>query len=203
MHFSSDSSSFKNNVMSSAYRLTLTSTPFISIPFTSRHRLILLANISIAKMNSIPLIGEPWSVPRTHGNHSDMKPSLITLSWEPWYRVFIQSQKLLRRLKACKAYNINYLSTVSNAFRKSTVSNMPFLFSSLQYAMTSVFRSDTSLRVSPMERPLTNAVWSICYGLIENFDFEGENFEKEKKNVENFENFWEFSKFWKSEIAVL
>ena len=38
---------------------------------------------------------------------------------------------------------------------------------------------------------------------FENFDFEGENFEKEKKNVEKFGNFWEFSKFWKSEIAVL
>ena len=38
---------------------------------------------------------------------------------------------------------------------------------------------------------------------FENFDFEGENFEKEKKNVENFGNFCEFSKFWKSEIAVL
>ena len=25
---------------------------------------------------------------------------------------------------------------------------------------------------------------------FENFDFEGENFEKEKKNVENFGNFW-------------
>ena len=29
---------------------------------------------------------------------------------------------------------------------------------------------------------------------FENYDFEGENFEKEK-NVENFGNFWEFSKF--------
>ena len=37
---------------------------------------------------------------------------------------------------------------------------------------------------------------------FENFDFEGENFEKEKK-VENFGNFWKFSKFCKSEIAVL
>ena len=39
-------------------------------------------------------------------------------------------------------------------------------------------------------------------GFFENFDFEGENFEKEKI-VENFENFGEFSKFSKSEIAVL
>ena len=38
---------------------------------------------------------------------------------------------------------------------------------------------------------------------FENFDFEGENLEKEKKIVENFDNFEEFSKFSKSEIAVL
>ena len=38
---------------------------------------------------------------------------------------------------------------------------------------------------------------------FENFGFEGENFEKEKKIVENFGNFEEFSKFAKSEIAVL
>ena len=30
---------------------------------------------------------------------------------------------------------------------------------------------------------------------FENFDFEGEIFEKEKKNVENFGNFWKFAKF--------
>ena len=30
---------------------------------------------------------------------------------------------------------------------------------------------------------------------FENFDFEGENFEKRKKNVENLGNFWKFSKF--------
>ena len=38
---------------------------------------------------------------------------------------------------------------------------------------------------------------------FENFDFEGKNFEKEKKNVENFGFFLELSKFWKSDIAVL
>ena len=31
--------------------------------------------------------------------------------------------------------------------------------------------------------------------VFENFDFEGENFEKEKKIVENFRKFWKFSKF--------
>ena len=36
---------------------------------------------------------------------------------------------------------------------------------------------------------------NICYGFLKNFDFEGENFEKRKKKVENFGNFWEFSKF--------
>ena len=35
------------------------------------------------------------------------------------------------------------------------------------------------------------------------FWFWGGNFWKRKKNVENFGNFWKFSKFWKSEIAVL
>ena len=43
---------------------------------------------------------------------------------------------------------------------------------------------------------------TYCIFFFENFDFEGEIFEKEK-NVENFENFKEFSKFSKSEIAVL
>ena len=38
---------------------------------------------------------------------------------------------------------------------------------------------------------------------FENFDFEEVNFEKEKNIVENFGNFREFSKFSKSEIAVL
>ena len=38
---------------------------------------------------------------------------------------------------------------------------------------------------------------------FENFDFEGENFEKEKKMLKILGIFWEFLKFWKSEIAVL
>ena len=38
---------------------------------------------------------------------------------------------------------------------------------------------------------------------FENFDFEGGNFEKEKKMLKILEMFWKFSKFWKSEIAVL
>ena len=43
----------------------------------------------------------------------------------------------------------------------------------------------------------------MLYGFFENFDFEMENFEKEKKNVESFGNFRKFSHFSKSEIAVL
>ena len=38
---------------------------------------------------------------------------------------------------------------------------------------------------------------------FENFNFEGDNFEKEKEMLKMLEFFWEFSKFWKSEIAVL
>ena len=33
--------------------------------------------------------------------------------------------------------------------------------------------------------------------VFEHFDFEGENFEKEKKNVENFGNFIKFSNIFK------
>ena len=49
-------------------------------------------------------------------------------------------------------------------------------------------------------QPLSSNIFSVFF---ENFDFEGENFEREKKIVENFGNFEEFSKFSKSEIAVL
>ena len=38
---------------------------------------------------------------------------------------------------------------------------------------------------------------------FENFDFEGENFQKEKTIVEKFGNFEEFSIFSNSEIVVL
>ena len=35
---------------------------------------------------------------------------------------------------------------------------------------------------------------NICYGFLKILILRGENFEKEKKNVEKFGNFWEFSK---------
>ena len=43
---------------------------------------------------------------------------------------------------------------------------------------------------------------NILYGFLKILILRGEILKK-KKNVENFGNFWEFSKFWKSEIAVL
>ena len=51
-----------------------------------------------------------------------------------------------------------------------------------------------------IHQPLSS---NILYVFFDNFDFEGKNFEKEKKIVKNFGNFEEFSKFSKSETAVL
>ena len=48
-------------------------------------------------------------------------------------------------------------------------------------------------------QPLPSNLFNVFF---ENFDFEGGNFEKEK-NVKIFGNFEEFSKFAKSELAVL
>ena len=58
---------------------------------------------------------------------------------------------------------------------------------------TSVIFEDIDLKLcSHIHQPLPS---NIIYAFCENFGFEGENFEKEKQNIENVGNFRRFEKF--------